>query len=1428
MAQNIELGIKLKFDGKDVVGGVTVSREALRQFATDAKRAGEAAAGGFTSAAQGVRSVSQQLDELRNVVNTGVGLFGLATTVKAVAGAMIDAQQASDKLRNSLEFSAGSVVNASREIEYLRGVTRTMGLDFSSASQAYAKFAASARGAGMSMADVRATFEGVSSAGARFGLSAEEMNGAFLALGQMASKGVVAMEELRGQLGERLPGAFSLAAKAMGVTQQELIKMVESGKLASAEFLPRFAQALKEVEAPAGSLTQELNRLNSAWDVWKQSLVDTDGGGFAWLARGINESSAAMRALGEEAGVVQKILVAIGGFEFGALGRGKFDTQQVQEDVRARLREIAASQREYEQLKEKQGDYLSPMMRDALRSLDAESARLRQLIAELAMRRGQEIGFQKPDLKGQWEAQRQAEEDRLKTYRDDGRYASQAAKIAQAVEEENKAFAIAVTGLEETDQRYMAALKLHQERLTEIRAKSKDAGIAADVAQQNKALQKTLNERLAVLRAEDSATGKLTATERQYLALQASSPGVIDKATEALFKKAIAREKAAQDEADYARLEAAADARRADALAGLEKDTAAIEANTRGLEEQAYVLINGKDALEHLRIARLDDAIAAERHTLALIDGSSAEAQAIRDKIAALEAEKAARGGLADAEVIARQRGAWQQFSGDIERSLTDALMRGFENGNTAGENFVKALQNTLKTAALKIVVQAIVDPVMGNVNGLLGVGVSGTGSTGSGLAGSATSNLLGTAISGYVGNGLLSAGSSALLGGTLAGSFATGAGAALVNGAGIMGNLSAAGSLIGTGTAGGIATGIGMAAPYVGAALAIASAIGLFGKGGGPQLGQYGKIDATGYSSSFTMSGGDKLGNEAMAQTAYAQAQVLFALAGKNAADLVLEQGYKMDPQGTAGSRAYRTIKLDGAVIAGGTFDGNNGAQWYGGGSDAQGAANYLGKLTTSEILALTRVIADPQLSATVARLAANFSDLNQGLAQYLVAQNAQQQLSWSLMSEEEQHAAQLAEAQRVLTQTFGDLGRAVPQSAAEFRAYVEAIDITTQAGQDQITTLTGVRDAFLFVQQSAEGAGTAVDALASAMSDMQRLASEITHIDTARNNLAAARYNVAAAMDGFDAARYWQETQDELAARLASALSTGAQLALAGELQDAIGQGYQAQLTAIVKLRDERLAALQKEEAAAQAVAGAVASLAQFADSLGRSRFSTLSPEALLDATAQRYAGLIDAAGTGDVDAITQLPTAAQEYLSAAQAFYASGSGYAEVFAGVQQSLAELSAGGASSAAVVDWQQQEAQAADAQYRQAVLDLQQQTLAQYGELDLQLSGWQRELVISLDEQMLALSVGNASLTTIATEIAALSDGIGGVIGESFTRVMTAKQQGDQAIAAAQTTRLDRLIEMQQVTVDTLADRLDAMTRRLAAIEATNRLAAAE
>lgn len=89
-------------------------------------------------------------------------------------------------------------------------------------------------------------FEGVAGGAAALKLSSEQTKGAMLALGQMASKGTVSAEELRGQLGERIPGAFGIAAQAMGVTEAKLNSMLQKGEIAASDFLPKFAAQMEK------------------------------------------------------------------------------------------------------------------------------------------------------------------------------------------------------------------------------------------------------------------------------------------------------------------------------------------------------------------------------------------------------------------------------------------------------------------------------------------------------------------------------------------------------------------------------------------------------------------------------------------------------------------------------------------------------------------------------------------------------------------------------------------------------------------------------------------------------------------------------------------------------------------------------------------------------------------------------------------------------------------------------------------------------------------------------------------------------------------------------------------------------------------------------------------------------------------------------
>ena len=117
----------------------------------------------------------------------------------------------------------------------------------------------------------------MSKAAGVLGLRAHEVEGVFLALEQMLSKGKVTTEELRRQLGERLPGAFGVMAQTVQqlnpdieVTVQTLDDMLKRGQVLSAEVLPKFSQVYNETFGidkvhKVETLAAAEQRLSTAW-----------------------------------------------------------------------------------------------------------------------------------------------------------------------------------------------------------------------------------------------------------------------------------------------------------------------------------------------------------------------------------------------------------------------------------------------------------------------------------------------------------------------------------------------------------------------------------------------------------------------------------------------------------------------------------------------------------------------------------------------------------------------------------------------------------------------------------------------------------------------------------------------------------------------------------------------------------------------------------------------------------------------------------------------------------------------------------------------------------------------------------------------------------------------------------------------------------
>lgn len=200
--------------------------------------------------------------------------------VKEGVIAVYDAGSKMERLNMSMTAISGTKAAAGETLAYLRSESDKAGVSFLETTDNYKSLLAAGSASGIAERDVRSLFSAVTEAGAVVGMSQEQQSRSLLALEQMISKGTVSTEELRRQLGENLPGAYSIAAKAMGVTTAQLSKMLEQGQIATKDFLPKFAQALREefgagLEDASNTGTAALNRLDSSWTQFKANIYQS-------------------------------------------------------------------------------------------------------------------------------------------------------------------------------------------------------------------------------------------------------------------------------------------------------------------------------------------------------------------------------------------------------------------------------------------------------------------------------------------------------------------------------------------------------------------------------------------------------------------------------------------------------------------------------------------------------------------------------------------------------------------------------------------------------------------------------------------------------------------------------------------------------------------------------------------------------------------------------------------------------------------------------------------------------------------------------------------------------------------------------------------------------------------------------------------------
>lgn len=248
--------------------------EALAKLNSSVREAIAKARGHTSTSINGDRAASS-LDNLSSAaVKTAGAFISMQAVINSYRQIMeVGLQRASSE--RSIDFVFGD--QSTQVKKFIQDLTQITGMDTTETQAQFASFGASAKNT-MGLEGSEELFKNLTGYARLMGRSDEQIQRALTALSQMASKGQVMSEELKGQLSEALPGATQAFAKALGLTEKQLFDKMKNGDVKASDALPKFAKELgSQIDSRGGwkaiqDSTQTV--LGNLKNTWNNSLTD--------------------------------------------------------------------------------------------------------------------------------------------------------------------------------------------------------------------------------------------------------------------------------------------------------------------------------------------------------------------------------------------------------------------------------------------------------------------------------------------------------------------------------------------------------------------------------------------------------------------------------------------------------------------------------------------------------------------------------------------------------------------------------------------------------------------------------------------------------------------------------------------------------------------------------------------------------------------------------------------------------------------------------------------------------------------------------------------------------------------------------------------------------------------------------------------------
>ncbi|EEW1482135.1 TPA: tape measure protein [Escherichia coli] len=287
----------------------TKFNEALAKLNSSVREAIAKARGHTSTSINGDRAANS-LDSLSSAAVRAAGAFISMQAVLASYQKIMEIGLQRASAERSIDFVFEKDANQVKE--FTKSLAQTTGLDIAELQSQFAGFGASAKES-MGIQGSEELFKSMIGYSRLMGRSEEEIKRALTALSQMAGKGQIMAEELKGQLAEAVPGMVQVFAKATGKTEQELFDAMKKGALKSADTLQKVTQELnKQITAKGGwkaiseSTQAQLGNLKNSWNTTLDSIFRGSEDGLQDFTRSLttllNSLGGSGKSLGESLG----------------------------------------------------------------------------------------------------------------------------------------------------------------------------------------------------------------------------------------------------------------------------------------------------------------------------------------------------------------------------------------------------------------------------------------------------------------------------------------------------------------------------------------------------------------------------------------------------------------------------------------------------------------------------------------------------------------------------------------------------------------------------------------------------------------------------------------------------------------------------------------------------------------------------------------------------------------------------------------------------------------------------------------------------------------------------------------------------------------------------------------------------------------------